>query len=404
MLVSGEGEAERAADAPRAAGVRRRRRAGDRRMSGSLLVEPVPRLVGHLAVPGDKSISHRAVLIGALCDGETRDLRLRALGRHRGDDRGGPGARRRGLRARGRDAARLREGPQRARGAPAGDRLRATRARSCACSPGSSRVRADRSSSSRATRRSRRVRWDASRSRSGAWAPASRRPRGTCRWASRARTLRGDRLRAARRERTGQVGDPPCGPLRDGRDDRRRAGADARPHRADARRGRRARRRSGATSVTCRRAERLRLDEVEVPGDFSSAAPFVVAATLVPGSELHVHGVNLNPRRTGLLEILERMGARITVYNRRAIGGEPAGDLEIALGAARRDDGRGGGGAARDRRAAARRARRRLRARRDRDPRRRGAAREGDRPDRGDGRRAARARRARAWPPRTGSP
>ena len=41
-------------------------------MSGSLLVEPVPRLVGHLAVPGDKSISHRAVLIGALCDGETR--------------------------------------------------------------------------------------------------------------------------------------------------------------------------------------------------------------------------------------------------------------------------------------------------------------------------------------------
>ena len=35
-------------------------------------VEPVPRLVGHLAVPGDKSISHRAVLIGAICDGETR--------------------------------------------------------------------------------------------------------------------------------------------------------------------------------------------------------------------------------------------------------------------------------------------------------------------------------------------
>ena len=66
-----------------------------------------------------------------------------------------------------------------------------------------------------------------------------------------------------------------------------------------------------------------------MPGDFSSAAPFVVAATLVPGSELHVHGVNLNPRRTGLLEILERMGASITVYNRRAIGGEPGGDLEV---------------------------------------------------------------------------
>jgi len=83
------------------------------------------------------------------------------------------------------------------------------------------------------------------------------------------------------------------------------------------------------TSVTVRRAESLSLDEVEVPGDFSSAAPFVVAATLVPGSELHLHGVNLNPRRTGLLEILERMGARITTYNRRAIGGEPGGDLEV---------------------------------------------------------------------------
>jgi 3-phosphoshikimate 1-carboxyvinyltransferase len=39
--------------------------------------------------------------------------------------------------------------------------------------------------------------------------------------------------------------------------------------------------------------------------------------------------VNLNPRRTGLLEILERMGAKVTTYNRREIGGEPAGDLEV---------------------------------------------------------------------------
>ena len=83
------------------------------------------------------------------------------------------------------------------------------------------------------------------------------------------------------------------------------------------------------TSVTVSRPERLSLGPLEVPGDFSSAAPFVVAATLVPGSELHVHGVNLNPRRTGLLAILERMGARITVYNRREVGGEPAGDLEV---------------------------------------------------------------------------
>jgi 3-phosphoshikimate 1-carboxyvinyltransferase len=82
-------------------------------------------------------------------------------------------------------------------------------------------------------------------------------------------------------------------------------------------------------SVTVRPADRIELGDVDVPGDFSSAAPFVVAATLVPGSELHIHGVNLNPRRTGLLDVLERMGARITVYNRRRVGGEPAGDLDV---------------------------------------------------------------------------
>jgi 3-phosphoshikimate 1-carboxyvinyltransferase len=82
-------------------------------------------------------------------------------------------------------------------------------------------------------------------------------------------------------------------------------------------------------SVAVWPAEKLELREVRVPGDFSSAAPFVVAATLVPGSELHIHGVNLNPRRIGLLDILERMGARITVYNRREIGGEPGGDLDV---------------------------------------------------------------------------
>ncbi|WP_114796821.1 3-phosphoshikimate 1-carboxyvinyltransferase [Gaiella occulta] len=83
------------------------------------------------------------------------------------------------------------------------------------------------------------------------------------------------------------------------------------------------------TSVSVRPAARLALGEIEIPGDFSSAAPFIVAATLVPGSELHIHGVNLNPRRTGLLGILARMGANVTVYNRRQIAGEPAGDLEV---------------------------------------------------------------------------
>src|SRR5206468_58280 len=83
------------------------------------------------------------------------------------------------------------------------------------------------------------------------------------------------------------------------------------------------------SSVSVEPAERLRLDEIVVPGDFSAAAPFVVAATLLAGSELTIHDVGLNPRRTGLLDVLERMGARVSVYNRRKVGGEWIGDLEV---------------------------------------------------------------------------
>jgi 3-phosphoshikimate 1-carboxyvinyltransferase len=76
-------------------------------------------------------------------------------------------------------------------------------------------------------------------------------------------------------------------------------------------------------------AEHLRLGEVVVPGDFSAAAPFIVAATLLPGSELTIHDVGLNPRRTGLLDVLARMGARVTVFHRHRSGGEPLGDVEV---------------------------------------------------------------------------
>ena len=87
-------------------------------------------------------------------------------------------------------------------------------------------------------------------------------------------------------------------------------------------------RRPGRVSVGP--VERLRLGEIEVPGDFSAAAPFIVAATLLPGSELTIHDVGLNPRRTGFLDVLDRMGARITVFHRRRTrGGEPVGDLEV---------------------------------------------------------------------------
>jgi 3-phosphoshikimate 1-carboxyvinyltransferase len=75
--------------------------------------------------------------------------------------------------------------------------------------------------------------------------------------------------------------------------------------------------------------ERVPPLDLGIPGEFSSAAPFVVAATLLSGSELLVRGVNLNSTRTGLLDVLERMGARIAVFNRSSAGGEPVGDLEV---------------------------------------------------------------------------
>ena len=91
--------------------------------------------------------------------------------------------------------------------------------------------------------------------------------------------------------------------------------------------GARVQRLPGAAGVSA--PERLHPLRTTIPGDFSSAAPFVVAATLLAGSELRLHGVGLNPTRTGLLAVLERMGARIAVFNRRTAGGELVGDLEV---------------------------------------------------------------------------
>ncbi|SEO81127.1 3-phosphoshikimate 1-carboxyvinyltransferase [Luteibacter sp. UNC138MFCol5.1] len=73
----------------------------------------------------------------------------------------------------------------------------------------------------------------------------------------------------------------------------------------------------------------LRAVDVEVPADISSAAFFIVAACIVPGSLLRLKGVGLNPRRTGLLAALELMGADIAVENERTSGGETIGDLVV---------------------------------------------------------------------------
>jgi len=91
--------------------------------------------------------------------------------------------------------------------------------------------------------------------------------------------------------------------------------------------GARLRRKPGEAAVWP--AESLRPLRLSVPGDFSSAAAFVLAATLLAESELRLHGVGINPTRTGFLAVLERMGARIAHFNRRVEGGEPVADLEV---------------------------------------------------------------------------
>jgi 3-phosphoshikimate 1-carboxyvinyltransferase len=91
--------------------------------------------------------------------------------------------------------------------------------------------------------------------------------------------------------------------------------------------GARVRRRPSSVSLDA--ATRLDLRTVEVPGDFSAAAPFLVAATVLAGSDLTVHDVGLNPRRTGFLDVLERMGARVSVFNRRKVAGEWIGDVNV---------------------------------------------------------------------------
>ncbi|MFL6592284.1 MAG: 3-phosphoshikimate 1-carboxyvinyltransferase, partial [Luteimonas sp.] len=78
-----------------------------------------------------------------------------------------------------------------------------------------------------------------------------------------------------------------------------------------------------------RGGQRLHATDVAVPGDFSSAAFLLVAATLVPGSELHIQGVGMNPRRTGLLRVLQAMGADIVVGAVGETGGEPVADLIV---------------------------------------------------------------------------
>ncbi|HEU4944757.1 MAG TPA: 3-phosphoshikimate 1-carboxyvinyltransferase, partial [Solirubrobacterales bacterium] len=91
----------------------------------------------------------------------------------------------------------------------------------------------------------------------------------------------------------------------------------------------------GDGAVAVRPAARLEPGAIAVPADFSSAAFFLVAALLVPGSDISLVGVGLNPTRTGLLSILARMGAEMEVDTESERGGEPSGRVRARASALR---------------------------------------------------------------------
>lgn len=86
---------------------------------------------------------------------------------------------------------------------------------------------------------------------------------------------------------------------------------------------------NGETVIAIEGEADLHPMDVVVPGDASSAAFFMVAASLVPGSDLTIMNVGLNPTRAGLLEVLRQMGADIEELSPREVGGEPVADLRV---------------------------------------------------------------------------
>ena len=289
-------------------------------------VEPAGALVGHIAVPGDKSISHRAALLGAVCEGETR---IERFGRS-GDTEATLGA----VRALGVEAVDLDEDTVVVRGAG----LRGLRAPGAAIDCGNAgtlirllpgllagqagrfELTGDASLRSRPMERVaeplRRmgVRVETSDGRAPLTVEGGDVKGIDYRLPVASAQVKSAVLLAGLYARGRTTVVEPA-PTRDHTELMLQAA------------GARVTRRPSSASVEP--AERLALGTVEVPGDFSSAAPFLVAAALVAESDLTVHGLGLNPRRTGLLDVLERMGARIAVYNRRRAGAEPVGDVHV---------------------------------------------------------------------------
>jgi len=81
--------------------------------------------------------------------------------------------------------------------------------------------------------------------------------------------------------------------------------------------------------IAIRGEAELQPQQIAVPGDPSSAAFWMVAASIVPGSDIVIANVGMNPTRTGIITALKMMGADITELNPRSVGGEPVADLQV---------------------------------------------------------------------------
>ncbi len=87
--------------------------------------------------------------------------------------------------------------------------------------------------------------------------------------------------------------------------------------------------RQEGSKVTISANGHLTAADIDVPSDISSAAFFLVGASIAPGSDLLLKHVGINPTRTGVIDILRLMGANIEVLNQRVVGGEPVADLHV---------------------------------------------------------------------------
>jgi len=86
---------------------------------------------------------------------------------------------------------------------------------------------------------------------------------------------------------------------------------------------------NGERVIRLRGEANLTGQTIEVPGDPSSAAFFIVAALIVPGSDVRIENVGLNPTRAGIVTVLRQMGGSIEEVNPRIVGGEPVADLRV---------------------------------------------------------------------------